>query len=148
MGRIQTDETRKKISMMYKQRISKGWISPLAGKPKSEEHKEKMRQNHADVSGLKNPMYGKKPGKNNQMGPNNPNWKSGIGIYRKKAFETLPKECKECKIKEINVLLVHHIDRNRKNNSIDNLEILCRNCHFLEHLKDYDFQRKVFHKEL
>lgn len=33
------------------------------------------------------------------------------------------------------ILGVHHIDRNRKNNDISNLEVLCPNCHSLEHCK-------------
>ena len=32
----------------------------LKGKPKSEEHKRKLKENHADMSGDKNPFYGKK----------------------------------------------------------------------------------------
>ena len=30
-------------------------------------------------------------------------------------------------------LLVHHIDRNRTNNELGNLETLCRRCHHFEH---------------
>jgi len=36
---------------------------------------------------------------------------------------------------EKSILGVHHKDRNRKNNSIQNLEVLCPNCHSLEHMK-------------
>jgi 5-methylcytosine-specific restriction endonuclease McrA len=36
---------------------------------------------------------------------------------------------------EPRILGVHHIDRNRMNNEISNLEVLCPNCHSLEHLK-------------
>lgn len=35
--------------------------------------------------------------------------------------------------KHYQILHVHHKDRNRKNNSIDNLEILCPTCHDLDH---------------
>lgn len=31
------------------------------------------------------------------------------------------------------ILGVHHIDRNRRNNALTNLEVLCPNCHSLEH---------------
>jgi len=31
------------------------------------------------------------------------------------------------------VIIVHHIDKNRKNNKLSNLAWLCRNCHFLVH---------------
>lgn len=33
------------------------------------------------------------------------------------------------------ILGVHHKDRNRKNNHSDNLEVLCPNCHSIEHGK-------------
>jgi 5-methylcytosine-specific restriction endonuclease McrA len=47
--------------------------------------------------------------------------------YRKVAFEHFPHRCSECKTKEN--LQVHHKDRNRKNNSLSNLQILCSECH-------------------
>lgn len=31
------------------------------------------------------------------------------------------------------ILVIHHRDRNRKNNAVENLEILCPNCHAVEH---------------
>lgn len=31
------------------------------------------------------------------------------------------------------ILVVHHVDRDRKNNDVNNLEVLCPNCHALEH---------------
>ena len=36
---------------------------------------------------------------------------------------------------EPRILGVHHKDRNRNNNDMSNLEVLCPNCHSLEHLK-------------
>jgi len=62
------------------------------------------------------------------------NWKDGSSAYRaimKKSGVT-PK-CSKCKLKNINVLVVHHIDQNRKNNNVSNLCWLCRNCHYLVH---------------
>jgi predicted nucleic acid-binding Zn ribbon protein len=44
------------------------------------------------------------------------------------------KKCERCKYNRVETLQVHHIDRNRKNNSFDNLEIICPNCHYEEHL--------------
>ena len=46
----------------------------------------------------------------------------------------LVEKCNRCSYsvyKEI--LVVHHIDRNRKNNTLKNLEVLCPNCHAIEH---------------
>lgn len=45
-------------------------------------------------------------------------------------------KCERCGYdKYIKILGVHHIDRNRNNNSIQNLEVLCPNCHSEEHMK-------------
>ena len=42
-------------------------------------------------------------------------------------------KCNRCDIDDISVLVVHHRDRNRKNNSPENLETLCSNCHHRIH---------------
>jgi hypothetical protein len=48
----------------------------------------------------------------------------------------LIKKCNRCGYGEEPLILgVHHKDRNRKNNTMENLEVLCPNCHSLEHLK-------------
>jgi 5-methylcytosine-specific restriction endonuclease McrA len=45
-------------------------------------------------------------------------------------------QCNRCGYDaEIKILGVHHKDRNRKNNALNNLEVLCPNCHSLEHAK-------------
>ena len=41
--------------------------------------------------------------------------------------------CKICKCDDTRVLVVHHLDKNHKNNNIDNLVFLCHNCHHLVH---------------
>ena len=41
--------------------------------------------------------------------------------------------CEKCK--KIRALQIHHKDRNRKNNHISNLKILCRVCHRKEHYR-------------
>lgn len=44
--------------------------------------------------------------------------------------------CNRCNYNHEPLILgVHHIDRNRNNNELTNLEVLCPNCHSLEHLK-------------
>lgn len=46
------------------------------------------------------------------------------------------KSCIDCGYDEVPAILgVHHIDHNRKNNSLDNLAVLCPNCHSLRHNK-------------
>ena len=45
--------------------------------------------------------------------------------------------CEKCGYSaEPAILVVHHNDRNRKNNTRENLAILCPNCHALEHLSE------------
>lgn len=71
-------------------------------------------------------------------GEDSPNYKTGIGLYK----STRKEECERCGSSEH--LVVHHKDRNRHNNKLDNLETLCRKCHFAEHhIKD---DKGRFHK--
>lgn len=57
--------------------------------------------------------------------------------YRKIAFSEKPRICERCGFdKDERILHVHHIDRDRENNRLENLEILCLNCHTMEHLEE------------
>ena len=68
------------------------------------------------------------------IGRKHPQWKDGESSYRNTMIRRgLPGVCKLCSAKDIRILVVHHIDENRKNNKVDNLMWLCRNCHFLVH---------------
>jgi len=67
-------------------------------------------------------------------GENHPLWKGGYDKYRTILLSTnKPRVCVECGYKDERVLIVHHKDHNRKNKNIDNLEWLCRNCHYVIH---------------
>lgn len=67
-------------------------------------------------------------------GPRHPNWKNSPTTYRQQLLKSkLDKTCLRCGIRDIRLLVVHHIDKNRGNNSIENLTWLCHNCHFLIH---------------
>lgn len=76
-----------------------------------------------------------------RSGKNNPNYTGSIGNrisarkYREVAYSTYGKKCNRCAYDNPLALEVHHIDRDRTNNSISNLEVLCCNCHALEHKK-------------
>lgn len=43
------------------------------------------------------------------------------------------KSCERCLYNKYEILVVHHKDRNRNNNELGNLELLCPNCHAEEH---------------
>lgn len=64
-----------------------------------------------------------------RTGANHPNYIDGITRYMVKAFRVYQPKCVMCGLDEPCCLEVHHIDENRKNNKIDNLIILCANCH-------------------
>lgn len=50
--------------------------------------------------------------------------------YRRNAFEFYEHKCAICGYNDCEKILeVHHIDENRDNNKLDNLIILCPNCH-------------------
>ncbi len=62
------------------------------------------------------------------------NWKGGVHVYRKLLERSgVKKACLLCKIENEMVLVAHHIDHNRSNNTTDNLTWLCMNCHHLVH---------------
>ncbi len=63
-----------------------------------------------------------------------PNWKGGRNAYRSVMSRSkVMKQCLLCLTKDERVLAVHHIDKDRKNNNIENLVWLCHNCHHLVH---------------
>lgn len=69
-----------------------------------------------------------------RSGKNHPNWKDSGTDYRKTALASYPHRCNRCGYdKYVEVLTVHHINRNRTDNSLENLEVLCWNCHEEEH---------------
>lgn len=113
------------------------------GRELPESIKEKMRENHADFSGDKNPNYGK-----GLFGPDNPNWQGGkkekyyignspIGVNTKedlafrKYIKARDKECILCGKKKM--LECHHIEPwvERKELRFDpkNCVTLCKPCH-------------------
>lgn len=64
-----------------------------------------------------------------------PHYTTGISVYRDIAFRSKVKQCERCNYNaNMAAIIVHHIDRNRDNNDISNLEVLCCNCHAIEHL--------------
>lgn len=63
-----------------------------------------------------------------QRGDKNNAFKTGIGLYAQKVKD----KCEICG--STRFLEVHHKDRNRANNSEENLQTLCKSCHKKEHM--------------
>ena len=88
-----------------------------------------MHKNFFCSTKCSNVLLGRK-----QFSENHPNWKTGEFSYKSimKRITTNPK-CVLCERVDMRILAVHHIDKDRKNNSLQNLVWLCYNCHFLVH---------------
>lgn len=61
-------------------------------------------------------------------------WKGKYSMYRELMLRNSSKpECCMCKKSDVRILAVHHIDQDRLNMKLDNLQWLCHNCHYLVH---------------
>ncbi len=69
-----------------------------------------------------------------RRGRYHPNWIDGSFSYKNILSRTsVSGKCRLCQETDRRVLAVHHLDRDRTNNSVSNLIWLCHNCHFLAH---------------
>ena len=117
------------------------------GKKKSEEHRQKMKENHADFSGGNHPMYGV-----HRFGEDSPNWSGGksfeeygIEFNKPLRLSILERDNYICQNPDCEHLFerldVHHIDYDKKNNDPKNLTTLCISCHMKTNGKN---NRKYF----
>ena len=58
------------------------------------------------------------------------------------------KSCERCGYNKYEILQVHHKNKNRNDNTIDNLELLCPNCHFEEHYLEKSWLKNIKHGEV
>ncbi|MDQ5893642.1 MAG: nuclease [Patescibacteria group bacterium] len=52
--------------------------------------------------------------------------------------------CERCSYKKYEILHIHHKDRDRSNNNLNNLELICPNCHFEEHYSEKSWLKRIF----
>jgi hypothetical protein len=69
-----------------------------------------------------------------RSGINHANYRDGSGSYRVRALRELDNECIGCGERRSFLLIVHHKDGDRTNCVIENLEVVCNNCHVIRHL--------------
>lgn len=145
-GHKQSKTTKMKQSKTVKEKYKNGYINPFKNKKHTDKTKEKISEKHWS----KNPKYREKVLAILKM-PVEQEIKDKISAtlykdsssnYRKKALKNFKHKCVKCKVTNLKILVVHHKDRNRENNNLDNLEFLCRNCHFLEHVEEWRKSRK------
>ncbi len=68
------------------------------------------------------------------VGESHSNWLHGMASYRQRLERSGRKMvCSRCGTNDRRILVVHHRDKNRKNNTIKNLLWMCHNCHYLIH---------------
>lgn len=105
---------------------------------KNPEVKLKISKNHADVSGDKNPMYGKR-------GSESPAYVDGRSKYSGSKYRGIllangiEQKCSMCG--STAKLHVHHVNGDHKDNRLENLIWLCPRCHNNE---AHDYERDEF----
>jgi hypothetical protein len=57
------------------------------------------------------------------------------GSYRSNAWKVYEKKCYDCGLTDERILVIHHIDGNRKNGVLTNLIPVCHNCHCIRHIE-------------
>lgn len=69
-------------------------------------------------------------------GSRHANWKGGRHVEYRDILtkHRIKQQCRNCGITDKRLLCAHHLDRNRRNNTLSNLVWLCYNCHRLVHL--------------
>ena len=60
-------------------------------------------------------------------------YNNGKSNYRDNALRHYGNKCECCGYDTLNICEVHHIDKDRTNNELDNLIVLCPNCHMSIH---------------
>ena len=163
-GTHMSEEQKTKISDTVKRKYENGYVNPNYGKKASKETRRKMSENHADVSGEKNPMYGVHSlcGEKNPMyglkGELHPAYKhdltdedrqrkrleTGYTEWTKQVKEQANYTC-DCCGKRGGNLHSHHLNDYHSHKElatdVDNGVCLCEHCHTTFHTKHMGHSR-------
>ena len=61
-------------------------------------------------------------------------------------MEIKGRKCERCSYNKYEILQVHHKNKDRNDNNIDNLELICPNCHFEEHYLEKSWLKDIIKK--
>lgn len=103
------------------------------------QHKERQKEGQMRYREKLGKPTGVGKGGSNKKFTDHPSFLNGMGNFyalRKTMRETIT-HCQRCGKDLTNASqyewCVHHIDRDRSHNTLDNLEMLCKRCHQMEH---------------
>jgi len=66
------------------------------------------------------------------------------GLLKIKLLRIRGNKCERCGFGKYQILEIHHKDKNRNNNNLDNLEIICPNCHSEDHYLEKSWLRNRY----
>jgi hypothetical protein len=69
-------------------------------------------------------------------------------VIKLRLLEEKGNSCTRCTYNKYEILQVHHKDRNRNNNKLNNLELICPNCHYEEHLLEKSWLKNDVEKQI
>jgi hypothetical protein len=69
-----------------------------------------------------------------------------LRILKLRLMEKRGRNCERCNYNKYRILQVHHKNKNNKDNRIENLEIICPNCHYEEHYSEKNWFKNNLEK--
>lgn len=121
----------------YENKSPRQWYCEPCAVEVPKENSRRANANHRRKLGR---QVGVGSGGTQLKGEESPYWKTGIGTYKKKGrkkLEQLGFKCERCDCDidqdKKGSWATHHKDHNRQNNKDENLEVLCKRCHQVEH---------------
>lgn len=66
------------------------------------------------------------------------------GLLKIRLLKIRGSKCERCGFEKYEILQIHHKDKNRNNNDLNNLELICPNCHSEEHYLEKSWVRSRY----